>query len=1089
MNWYFVVGSPAPAPFGQPASSPFGQAPAAPSAFGQPAAAPTAFGATSTFGQPAAAPTAFGQPAAAPSAFGAPAPSAFGQPAAAPTAFGQPAQQTTSVFGQPAPASGGLFGAPAPAPAFGAPAPSAFGAAPKPLFGGGAAAPAPTGLFGAPAPAPSTGLFGAPAPAPSTPFGAPAPASTPFGAPAPAPAFGAQPSAFGSPAPAPFGAAPAAGGFGAPTQQTAGTASVPYTASSKQDGSNTIVLQSITGMPQFEQKSFEELRLEDYAAGNKGTKGQAAAAPATGGFGGFGAAPQPAPAFGQPAAAPAGGLFGSPAPAPAGGLFGAPAPAPTAFGQPAAAPAPLFGAAPAQAPAGGLFGAPAPAPAFGAPAPAPAFGAAPAPATGGLFGAPAPAAGGLFGAPAPAAPAPAGGLFGAPAPAAPAPAGGLFGSTPAPAPAGGLFGAPAPATGGLFGSTPAPAPAGGLFGAPAPAPSGGLFGATATPAKPGGLFGAPAPAPAGGLFGAPAPAPSGGLFGAPAPAPAGGLFGTPAPAPAGGLFGAPAPAPAGGLFGAPAAAAPVAPAPSAEALLAQQLAAVENQKKQLELVQAWSGNPSSGSKVVPSSYYDKDLGDWNGGGGSYATSSSALLSLRPTPRSAAKIRPRGYTSTTKQSPIASLGRKNGSPILSPNRFVGSATKTLFIKPNSLTPKPKTRLMLTNGITNGNSPAAAVENGRQGSPGVPTQEIANAAAESPKAGTPSMNGDKSPGLDLYKQVVGSPDSSGESPNPVSPVNAAKHLVPKLTKRGYEVYPSMADLEAMSEAELATVRGFKVERPGFGSVAWDGAVDVREVDIDTEVIIESKNVSVYDDAETTGTKPEQGSKLNRPAVITMYGIFPKDGAEASAEAKQKLSRKIEKTTQKMKAELLSFESESGVWTFRVGHFSRYGLDDSDDETDDEEVNSTPLVEMEENELGGTSNLRAPMDEDESTIYTDASDMVDVTGEGTIAHEIIREGDMAYAMMTEEVEAPEEEAIIPFETSQDDEKLLFPDEADYVITPMKDEPLKPTRLPHQSSSAGICSKLAAKSGINYESSSNIDYGMRMRRSFRVGKKNICS
>jgi nuclear pore complex protein Nup98-Nup96 len=561
------------------------------------------------------------------------------------------------------------------------------------------------------------------------------------------------------------------------------------------------------------------------------------------------------------------------------------------------------------------------------------------------------------------------------------------------------------------------------------------------------------------------------------------------------LFGAPAPAPAGGLFGAaPVAAAPVAPAPSAEALLAQQLAAVENQKKQLELVQAWSGNPSPASKVVPSSYYDNDLGDgWNGSGGSYATSSSALLSLRPAPRSAAKIRPRGISST-KQSPIASLARKNGSPILSPNRFVGSATKTLFIKPNSLTPKPKTRLMLTNGIpTNGNTPAATLENGRYGSPAVPTQEIATSKAEeSPKAGASSMNGDKSPGLDLYKKVVGSPDATGGSPNPVSPVNTAKHLVPKLTKRGYEVFPSMADLEAMSEAELATVSGFKVERPGFGSVEWDGAVDVRCVDIDAEVVIESKNVSVYDEAETTGKKPEQGSKLNRPAVITMYGIFPKDGAEASADAKEKLSRKIEKTTHKMKAELLSFESDSGVWKFRVGHFSRYGLDDSDDESNDD-VNATPTLELsdderptwaEDKELGGASNLRAPMDEDESTAFTDASDMLDVSGEETLVHEIIREGEMAYAMMTEEVlEAPEHQAIIQYEES-DDEQLLFPDEGVDAINTSTEEPLKPKVRPSRnSSSLGICSRLAAKSGITNESSSNIDYGMRMRRSFRVG------
>ena len=43
-------------------------------------------------------------------------------------------------------------------------------------------------------------------------------------------------------------------------------------------------------MPQYEQKSFEELRLEDYMAGNMGTKGQAAPA-STSGFGGFGVTP------------------------------------------------------------------------------------------------------------------------------------------------------------------------------------------------------------------------------------------------------------------------------------------------------------------------------------------------------------------------------------------------------------------------------------------------------------------------------------------------------------------------------------------------------------------------------------------------------------------------------------------------------------------------------------------------------------------------------------------------------------------------------------------------------------------------------
>merc|ERR1712013_639043 len=127
--------------------------------------------------------------------------------------------------------------------------------------------------------------------------------------------------------------------------------------------------------------------------------------------------------------------------------------------------------------------------------------------------------------------------------------------------------------------------------------------------------------------------------------------------------------------------------------------------------------------------------------------------------------------------------------------------------------------------------------------------------------------------------------------------------------------------------------------------DGAVDVRGVDIDTVVVIESKNVTVYDEAEETGKKPQQGSKLNRPAVITMYGIYPKDGAESSAEAKRKLTRKIEKSTKKMSAELLSFNAESGVWMFRVGHFSRYGLDDDDSDDDSyDDINATPSLKEE-------------------------------------------------------------------------------------------------------------------------------------------------
>jgi nuclear pore complex protein Nup98-Nup96 len=588
-----------------------------------------------------------------------------------------------------------------------------------------------------------------------------------------------------------------------------------------------------------------------------------------------------------------------------------------------------------------------------------------------------------------------------------------------------------------------------------------------------------------------------------------------APAPVGGLFGTPAPAPVGGLFGSTPAAmpqqiapAPIAPTPSADVLLAQQLATVENQKRQLELTEAWRGNPPSGSKVIASSLYDNIDRGWD----SYSTQSSALMSYRAPPRSAPKIIPRGFT-PSKQSPITVQALKSGgsrsgvSPILSPNRFIGSATKSLIIKPGSLTPKPKTRLMLTNGITSETKdPSVAnLENGRFESPRTlqyPTQDLQSPSPTAPKPvdsvsprdGSPAMNDNASPAHDFYRQVVGSPNDADVPHASTSPGAINRH-VPTLTKAGYTVYPPIHELTAMSEADLAAVSGFKVERPGYGSVEWDGAVDVRGVDLDSTVVIESKNVSVYDDAELNGSKPKQGSKLNRPAVITMHGVYPKSGPESTDDAKEKLSKKIEKSTKKMGAELISFNADTGVWSFRVGHFSRYGLDEDDSDDDSDSANATPslatLEEDEKHELGGASKIHAPTNEDESTAgsaFADDNSAEQLqAGEDEEEMEILRDGDDAYAMMTDElVEYEDALELQPFEHEQLDEILFFPNEAEEAdaseISDMQLTPSVTCKLPP--SGSGICSKLANQCGLLQLSSSNIDYGLRMRRSFRVGK-----
>ena len=53
-----------------------------------------------------------------------------------------------------------------------------------------------------------------------------------------------------------------------------------------------------------------------------------------------------------------------------------------------------------------------------------------------------------------------------------------------------------------------------------------------------------------------------------------------------------------------------------------------------------------------------------------------------------------------------------------------------------------------------------------------------------------------------------------------------------------------------------------------------------------------------------------------------------------AKEKFERRVAKSTKRNSAELISYDSSSGEWKFRVLHFSRYALtDDDDSESEDE------------------------------------------------------------------------------------------------------------------------------------------------------------
>lgn len=172
----------------------------------------------------------------------------------------------------------------------------------------------------------------------------------------------------GSTTTSPWGTAGGMGGIGrGATQQQTGTGNPPYRPTVHHDNSSSVAtyIQAITAMDAYKDKSFEELRWEDYQRGNNkgggaggGIGGGLGLGGATGGFGGGGGVG--GGAFGTGATSTPGG-FGS-----TGGAFGATQQQghqQTPFGGSVG----VGGFGTAVKPAGGGFGTTTPGGAFGTP--------------------------------------------------------------------------------------------------------------------------------------------------------------------------------------------------------------------------------------------------------------------------------------------------------------------------------------------------------------------------------------------------------------------------------------------------------------------------------------------------------------------------------------------------------------------------------------------------------------------------------------------------------------------------------------------------------------------------------------------------
>ncbi|KAJ8544987.1 hypothetical protein K7X08_017570 [Anisodus acutangulus] len=161
-----------------------------------------------------------------------------------------------------------------------------------------------------------------------------------------------------------------------------------------------------------------------------------------------------------------------------------------------------------------------------------------------------------------------------------------------------------------------------------------------------------------------------------------------------------------------------------------------------------------------------------------------------------------------------------------------------------------------------------------------------------------------------------------------------LMPKLRHSDCYTEPRIQELAAKERAEpgfCRLVKDFVVGRHGYGSIKFMGETDVRRLDLESLIQFNNREVIIYMDESK---KPPVGQGLNKPAEVTLLNIkcFDKKTGQHYTEGPriEKYKDMLQRKAGDQGAEFVSYDPVKGEWRFRVQHFSKYRLqEDNEDE----------------------------------------------------------------------------------------------------------------------------------------------------------------
>lgn len=156
---------------------------------------------------------------------------------------------------------------------------------------------------------------------------------------------------------------------------------------------------------------------------------------------------------------------------------------------------------------------------------------------------------------------------------------------------------------------------------------------------------------------------------------------------------------------------------------------------------------------------------------------------------------------------------------------------------------------------------------------------------------------------------------------------------LTRSGYYTIPPLDKLtDFLTDDGKCIVSNFTIGRKGYGNVYFGESIDVAGLNLDELVHFRNKEVIIYPDDEN---KPPIGEGLNRKAQITLDQVWPHDKTlhepikERERLEEMNYEAKLRAVCDKHDTRFVEYRPETGSWVFKVDHFSKYGLNDSDEE----------------------------------------------------------------------------------------------------------------------------------------------------------------